>query len=327
MPEKGRKRSPVPIMDGEQSRRILVYGAGPVGSILAYQLQDARQDVTVLARGQRLDYIQRYGVMLEPSDTGRSTSRKVNVIDRLFPEDAYDLVIVAVGKNHYSRVLPFLSANIYTPSVLFLGNNVEGPGEMVRLLGRDRVLLGFPFTNGTIEGRAVKYKAGEKTTISIGELEGVDSERLTWISDLLEGAGFNVVANRSMEAWLKYHAAVILPLAFSYIRAEYDAKRLTSGREGMTETIRAMRECFGVLKELGHPFALESMRRLEGLPMMLAVPYLRRELNKAELDYVLTRGEAMTGELEVLDDEFSELKVSTSVQTPAYDELRKCLEK
>jgi 2-dehydropantoate 2-reductase len=314
-------------MDEEQSRMILVYGAGPVGSILAYQLQDARQDVTVLARGQRLEYIQRYGVMLEPSDTGRSTSRKVNVIDRLFPEDAYDLVIVAVGKNHYSRVLPFLSANIYTPNVLFLGNNVEGSAEMVRLLGRDRVLLGFPFMNGTIEGRSVKHKAAEKPTISIGELDGGASERLTWIPELLEGAGFNVVANGNMEVWLKYHAAVILPLAFSYIRAEYDVKRLTGSREDMADMIRAMREGFSVLKELGHSYALDSLRRLEGLPMMLAVPYLRRELNKAELDYVLTRGEAMTGELEALDDEFSELKGSTSVQTPAYDELRESLEK
>ena len=314
-------------MDGEQSRRILVYGAGPVGSILAYQLQDARMDVTVLARGQRLEYIQRYGVILEPSDTGRSTSRKVNVIDRLFPEDAYDLVIVAVGKNHYSRVLPYLSANIYTPNVLFLGNNVEGPAEMVRLLGRDRVLMGFPHMNGTIEGRAVRYKAAEKTSISIGELDGGGSERLTWIEGLLKGAGFNVIPKGNMEAWLKYHAAVILPLAFAYIRAEHDVKRLTGGRDGMAEVIRAMREGFDVLKELGHPYALDSLRRLEGLPMMLAVPYLRRELSKDELDYVFTRGEAMTGELEVLDEEFTRLRASTSVQTPTYYELRKSLEK
>ncbi len=312
-------------MDEEKARRILVYGAGPVGTILAYMLQDAGLDVTVLARGQRLEYIQRYGVMLEPVGTERATSRKVDVIDRLFPEDAYDLVIVTVGKNHYSGVLPFLSANIYTPNVLFLGNNVEGSGEMVRLLGRDRVLLGFPFMNGTIEGRTVQYKTAEKTSISIGELDGGASERLTWITGLLEGAGFNVVANRDMEAWLKYHAAVILPLAYSYIKAEHDVKRLTGDREGMTDAIKAMREGFSVLKELGYPFAMEGLKRLEGLPMMLAVPYLRRELNKAELEYVLTRGEAMRGELEVLDEEFTKLKASTSIHAPTYDELRKSL--
>ena len=312
-------------MDEEKARRILVYGAGPVGTILAYMLQDAGLDVTVLARGQRLEYIQRYGVMLEPVGTERATSRKVDVIDRLFPEDAYDLVVVAVGKNHYSGVLPFLSANIYTPNVLFLGNNVEGSGEMVRLMGRDRVLMGFPFMNGTIEGRVVQYKTGEKTSISIGELDGGVSERLTWITGLLEGAGFNVVANRDMEAWLKYHAVVILSLACAYFKAGRDVKGLTGDRESMTDAIKAMREGFSVLKELGYPFAMEGLKRLEGLPMMLVVPYLRRELNKAELEYVLTRGEAMRGELEVLDEEFTKLKASTSIQAPTYDELRKSL--
>jgi len=312
-------------MDEEKARRILVYGAGPVGTILAYMLQDAGLDVTVLARGQRLEYIQRYGVMLEPVGTERATSRKVDVIDRLFPEDAYDLVIVTVGKNHYSGVLPFLSANIYTPNVLFLGNNVEGSGEMVRLLGRDRVLLGFPFMNGTIEGRTVQYKTAEKTSISIGELDGGASERLTWITELLEGAEFNVVANRDMEAWLKYHAVVILSLACAYFKAGRDVKGLTGDRESMTDAIKAMREGFSVLKELGYPFAMEGLKRLEGLPMMLAVPYLRRELNKAELEYVLTRGEAMRGELEVLDEEFTKLKASTSIHAPTYDELRKSL--
>jgi hypothetical protein len=102
---------------------------------------------------------------------------------------------------------------------------------------------------------------------------------------------------------------------------------LTGDRESMTGVIKAMREGFSVLKELGYPFALESLKRLEGLPLMLAVPYLRRELNKAELEYVLTRAEAMKGELEVLDEEFSELKGSTSLETPIYDELRKNIQK
>jgi len=178
-----------------------------------------------------------------------------------------------------------------------------------------------------MEGRAVQYKTAEKTSISISELDGGASERLTWIMGLLEGAGFNVVANQDIEAWLKYHAAVILPLACAYFKAGRDVKGLTGDRESMTGVIKAMREGFSVLKELGYPFALESLKRLEGLPMMLAVPYLRRELNKAELEYVITRGEAMKGELEVLDEEFSKLKRSTSLQTPIYDELRKNIQK
>jgi 2-dehydropantoate 2-reductase len=226
--------------------RILVYGAGPVGSYITYQLQDAGLDVTILARDKRVDYIRRYGVVLEPSDTGRTTSRKVSVIGRLFPEDAYDLVLVTVGKNRYSGVLPFLSANISTPNVLFLGNNVEGPGEMVRLLGRERVLLGFPVMSGVMAGGVARYKTGEKTSIMMGELDGSDSERINWISEALEGAGLEVSLNPDMEAWLKYHAAVILPIACVYIEAGRDMKEMD--RKGLNLAIRAIREGFSALK-------------------------------------------------------------------------------
>lgn len=303
--------------------RILVYGAGPVGSYLTYQLQDAGLYVTILARDKRLEYIERYGVMLEPSDTGKPTSRKVSVIDRLFPEDAYDLVLVTVGKNHYSGVLPFLSANIFTPNILFLGNNVEGPGEMVRLLGRERVLLGFPIMSGVMAGRIARYKTGEKTSILMGELDGSDSERVKWISEALGGAGLEVSPNPAMEAWLKYHAAVILPLAFAYIKVGRDEERLK--RKDLNLVLKAIREGFSVLKEIGHADVPEDFRWLEQLPTVLAVLSLRRRLSKPELEYVFFKGEAMQGELEVLDEEFRGLIQSTSVQTPVYNKLSRYL--
>jgi 2-dehydropantoate 2-reductase len=303
--------------------RILVYGAGPVGSYITYQLQDAGLDVTILARDKRVDYIRRYGVVLEPSDTGRTTSRKVSVIGRLFPEDAYDLVLVTVGKNRYSGVLPFLSANISTPNVLFLGNNVEGPGEMVRLLGRERVLLGFPVMSGVMAGGVARYKTGEKTSIMMGELDGSDSERTKWISEALEGAGLEVSLNPDVEVWLKYHAAVILPLACVYIDAGRDVKELD--RKGLNLAIRAIREGFSALKEIGHTVVPKGLRRLEQLPIMFAVPYLQRELSKPELEYIFVKGQAMQGELETLNEEFRELVRSSSSQTPVYNELSKVL--
>ncbi len=303
--------------------RILVYGAGPVGTYITYQLQDAGLDVIILARDKRLDYIKRYGVMLEPLNTGKTTRRKVSVIERLFPEDAYDLVLVTVGKNHYSGVLPFLSANICTPNILFLGNNVEGPGEMVRLLGRDRLLLGFPIVSAAMAGRIARYKGGEKTSILIGELDGSDSERVKRISEALGGAGLEVIPNPAMEAWLKYHAAVMLPLAFAYIKAGREVERLK--RKDLNLVIEAIREGFSVLKEIGHADVPKDLRSLEQLPMVLAVLSLRRRLSKPELEYVFFKGEAMQGELEALDEEFRGLIQSTSVQTPIYNELSKYL--
>ena len=42
--------------------QILVYGAGPLGSLFAARLRAAGHDVSILARGQRLAELHEYGI-------------------------------------------------------------------------------------------------------------------------------------------------------------------------------------------------------------------------------------------------------------------------
>ena len=44
--------------------KILVYGAGNLGSLYAAKLKDAGHDVTILARGKRLHSIREHGILL-----------------------------------------------------------------------------------------------------------------------------------------------------------------------------------------------------------------------------------------------------------------------
>ena len=50
--------------------KILIYGAGPLGSLYAHRLIQAGKDVTILARGQRYDRIQANGLALVDEMTG-----------------------------------------------------------------------------------------------------------------------------------------------------------------------------------------------------------------------------------------------------------------
>ncbi|HEY3366174.1 MAG TPA: 2-dehydropantoate 2-reductase N-terminal domain-containing protein [Symbiobacteriaceae bacterium] len=50
--------------------RILVFGAGVLGSLYAAKLQESGHDVTILARGQRLDEIAQYGIVLAAASVG-----------------------------------------------------------------------------------------------------------------------------------------------------------------------------------------------------------------------------------------------------------------
>ena len=45
--------------------KILVYGAGVLGTLYAARLQDGGQDVSLVARGQRLADLRQHGLVLE----------------------------------------------------------------------------------------------------------------------------------------------------------------------------------------------------------------------------------------------------------------------
>ena len=59
--------------------KILFYGAGVMGSLYAARLRESGQDVSVLARGQRLADIREYGIVLEDVSTGNRTTTRVNI--------------------------------------------------------------------------------------------------------------------------------------------------------------------------------------------------------------------------------------------------------
>lgn len=45
--------------------KILIFGAGVTGSVYAAKLKNAGVDITLLARGKRLEHIKKYGIVLK----------------------------------------------------------------------------------------------------------------------------------------------------------------------------------------------------------------------------------------------------------------------
>jgi choline dehydrogenase-like flavoprotein len=82
-----------------EKTKILVYGAGPLGSLFAARLQEGGNDVSLLSRGKRLDDLRQHGIVLKDFYTKKETVTRVNIIEALAPEDAYDLVLVIMRKN------------------------------------------------------------------------------------------------------------------------------------------------------------------------------------------------------------------------------------
>jgi 2-dehydropantoate 2-reductase len=259
-------------------QKILVYGAGVLGSLCAARLQQGGHDVSLLARGQRLADLREHGLVLEDSQSGQRTVTQVNVVEALEPDDAYDLVLVVVQMQQTESVLPALAANKHTPNVLFIQNNPAGPHVLTQALERERVLLGFAGAGGTRDGHVIRYvlPGNAPLTIIFGEIDGEISPRAERIAAAFKQAGIATDLRADMVAWLKYHVAVVGPGGLAIYAAGGDNYRLARTRDGVVLAVRAVVESMRALEKLGYPVSPPVLKALYWLPEPLLVVVLQR---------------------------------------------------
>ena len=114
--------------------KVLVVGAGVIGSFNAARLVRGGVDVTLLARGERLAVLHEHGVVLEDWRTRWRSVTPVPLVDRIEQGSNCDLALVIVRRNQIASVLPLLAAAPRIPSVAFVGNNLAGSSDMAAAL-------------------------------------------------------------------------------------------------------------------------------------------------------------------------------------------------
>ena len=308
--------------------RVLVFGAGPLGSLMALRLQEAGHDVSLLARGRRLEDLKEHGVVLVDEETGARETAHVPLVERFTADDDYDLVMVVMRKNQADEALPTLAANERVPTFLFMMNNAEGPGRLVEALGRERVLLGFPLPGGSREGHLVRIVPVDERrtyTLPLGEVDGRTRARTRAVAEMLASMrGYDVRIRDDMDAWLKYHAAVtILALGPAVCAAGIDMERLARTRDLLVLSLRAIKEAFrGLRRELGVRPAPRTFRLLELLPEPVWIWLLRRRLGEGEArSSIEGHSAAARDEIEHVGGELLAQLRQAGVETPSIDRL------
>jgi ketopantoate reductase len=307
--------------------KILVYGAGPLGSVFAAQLHRGGHDVSILARGQRLADLREHGVVLYNHTDDSWMTARVNVIEQLAPDNEYDLIMVIMRKNNALDILPILAANLRTPNILFLMNNAAGPDALVAALGKDRVLTGFPASAGYRDGHVIHCLTGieeQPYPIPFGEIDGRVTERTERIAHAIDAApGLKAEIHTDMDAWHKYHVALLMPsLAPALYACGTDRLRMLRTRDALVLAIRAVHEGFRVLRAKGLPITPSSLRLFAWLPEPLLVWFLRKRFAHEHIEIAMVRhAEAARDEIKYLTDEFLALARTTDVPTSNIDRL------
>lgn len=306
---------------------ILVYGAGPLGSLFAARLHEVGHNVSLLARGQRLKDLREYGIVLLDARTNELTKTHVNVVESLDPDDAYDLVLVVMRKNKALDILPILESNRHTPNILFLMNNAAGPDDLVKSLGKERVMIGFPRSAGYFEGHTIHVLAGttnHEFAIPLGEVDGSITEKTRAVAEIINTAsGYRADIRTDMNTWLKYHVALLLTsLAPALYAAGTDKQRLANTRDAVVLAVRAMREGFRALKALGFRISPRGLIFIRWLPEPVLIYFLKRIIVKEEMETAMVgHANAAREEMQFHADEFLSLVSRSSVPTPSIDLL------
>lgn len=282
--------------------KLLVYGAGVLGSLYSARLYEAGHDVSLLARGKRLATLRRHGVQLAEGDRQAVRSVPVPVVEH--PVGEYDLVLVFVRTHQVDAILESLAG--LEADVLFMLNWAAGSAPLGKVIGDERVLLGFPTAAGTMDGDVVRYRATSIMTrmlpTPIGEADGRTTPRLERIVREFRTAGINAKAEPHMDTWLKTHAAFEVPL-LQAVNAAGGPVALADKPSAVRDMIRLMRQN---LNALPTPPVPRTFVALQTLPEGLLVTMLRYFLRSPMAKQLESPSPAAIAELEHLADQIRE---------------------
>jgi 2-dehydropantoate 2-reductase len=306
--------------------RILVYGAGVIGSIYAAKLALSGEDVTVLARGARRAEIQSQGLRLIDAQSGRQDSVRVHTVDCLSPDDNYDFVFVVLQNSQVQVVLPQLAANC-SKNVVFVVNTAAGYSEWQRAIGKERVLVGFPSAGGERKNGVVSYFVGRGAvrlfqTTTFGEPDGTRSLRTAALITMFRKAGIPSVFSNNMDAWQKTHVAMVTCIANALYGVQCDHKRLAASKADIRCMILGIKEGFDVLKRIATrvtPFKLNFWM----LPTGLLTFVFRWIMSTPLADLTMAKHCVVAHEeMLSLQIEFDLLIQKSGLSTPHIDQLR-----
>jgi len=240
--------------------KILIYGAGVIGSIYASRLYESGCDVTLLARGEHYENLKQNGVIIKDVLTKKQTISKVPLTQQLETNDYYDLIIVTVRLDQLGSVIKVLKINSSCQLIMLMLNNPENIDQLVQELKGKHIILGFPGVGGTYQNNVIDYIQIKQQETTVGEINGKPSLHIRPIETLFESAEFKVFVNDNMEAWLKIHAVFVSCVAAAIIKENGDSIQLGKKRSSVKMMVKSIREGFKACKTLGMPISPTNLK-------------------------------------------------------------------
>lgn len=237
--------------------KILIFGAGVIGTTYAWQLQEAGFDVTLFVRKLRMVRYAHSGQAIAYSDMRGSKADHGNtvfrpkVIDTLNPKQGFDLVIISVRSNQWHDAIPYVAKHSGDADIMFLGSMWDEWWLADKHLPRGRHFFAYPdmVIGGHIENGISTYLFGKGNTM-IGEPNGKNSKRVQKVSEVLQTAGLQPATYPKMRDYLRtqYVISAILPGLLSKAGG---ARLFANNRNLLKQYLMVLREGQKVCRKKG----------------------------------------------------------------------------
>ncbi|CAN5256725.1 hypothetical protein BH09ACT2_BH09ACT2_00550 [soil metagenome] len=308
--------------EGRSLLRVLVCGAGVIGSAYAARLLGVGRDVTLLDRGARLSELRADGLAVDEPLVETSSVFDIRAIDEIPVTETFELVVVAVRPSQLLGTLPLLRSMTDGSDVLFLGDLAPHQPQLVEALGA-RALFGFPSVSGVREGSITRFAQIDRQKTVLSEPDGAMTTRVRNIQTEFSIAGFPTVISTDFAQWMRARDAFMVPIDCALHRAGGDPVRLSHDDDTLRLMVAATREAFTVLHDRGNSDIAADLRLIyQHLPTQVDLAHWHRVLRDQ-------RGELWFGAhardtAGWLSSRVSELRAALgdhSGATPSFDEL------
>lgn len=225
--------------------RILVYGAGVIGSIYAVLMSEVGYGVTVLARGKRLTDLSNNG--LRYYKKGKVEIANITVIDRLEDSDKYDYIFSPVRTEQLKQALCELKSN-KSPNIVTMVNTLEKYEELEKICGVNRLIPAFPGAGGSIDNGILNASLTPKIIqpTTFGEISKRKTDRIAELAEIFRKSHIPYQIVSDMHNWQISHLGMVVPIADAYYMSS-SPETVYENKAIMKKTAKQMKDNFKIL--------------------------------------------------------------------------------
>lgn len=282
--------------------RILVVGAGATGGYFGGRLLQAGQDVTFLVREQRAALLARNGLHIR-SALGDADVAAPPTVTATALREPFDLVLLGCKAWDLPQVIEDIVPAVGGHSaVLPVLNGMRQLDLLDARFGAARVLGGQCVIAATLDADGTVRHLNRSHSLSFGERDGSDSERVQRIAQAMAGANFEPHASTTIvqDMWDKWVFLASLAGITCLMRAPVgDIMAAAGGREATLALLDDCRRIAGAHGREPHPAVLQRAGAVLTETGSTLSASMMRDLeqgHRVEADHVigdlLARGEA-----------------------------------